>query len=391
MKNSVIFKSGLSWQTIDKIIIGLRFRGEEQNSSSLNRKHPPSILSQADRFIRACHRQPVDTTPIWLMRQAGRYMAEYRALRERYSILELIKTPDLATEVTLQPINAFDLDAAIIFADILPILEGLGLNLEFIKGDGPVIHNPIRTADDIAALTVRPAEETLGFTLQAIRQTKQALNGKVPLIGFSGAPFTLASYAIEGGSSRNYLNAKGLMYDQPDQWHILMSKLTEAIGDYLRAQAEAGAQALQLFDSWIGSLSPADYRTYVLPYSKRAIEIARTANADIPVIHFGTGTAGMLPLIKEAGGDVIGVDWRINIDTAWQMLGDEVAVQGNLDPVILATAPIPEIERQTARILQQINKQPGHIFNLGHGILKTTPIEKVAALIDFVHTYQNSN
>ena len=359
-----------------------------ENFSSLNRK-PSYILSQADRFLRACRRQPVDTTPIWLMRQAGRYMAEYRALRERYSILELIKTPDLATEVTLQPINAFDLDAAIIFADILPILEGLGLHLEFIKGDGPVIHNPLRTADDIAALTVRPAEETLGFTLQAVRQTRQALNGKVPLIGFSGAPFTLASYAIEGGSSRNYLKAKGLMYDQPELWHTLMSKLTEVIGDYLRAQAEAGAQVLQMFDSWIGSLSPADYRTYVLPYSKRAIEIARThaAKADIPIIHFGTGTAGMLPLIKEAGGDVIGVDWRIDINTAWQMLGDEVAVQGNLDPVILATAPLPEIERQTVRILQQINKQPGHIFNLGHGILKTTPIEKVAALIDFVHTY----
>jgi len=345
-------------------------------------------MTQADRFLKACRREPVDATPIWLMRQAGRYMAQYRALRERYSILELIKTPDLATEVTMQPINAFNLDAAIIFADILTLLESLGLHLEFIKGDGPVIHNPLRTAADVAALTLRPPEEAMDFTLEAIKQVRRELDGKVPLIGFSGATFTLASYAIEGGGSRNYIIAKSLMYGQPKVWHQLMEKLAEAIGFYLRAQAEAGAQALQLFDSWVGALSPADYREFVLPYSKRAIELAR-GDSDIPMIHFGTGTAGTLPLLKEAGGDIIGVDWRIDLAQAWQQLGDDVAVQGNLDPVLLF-APIPEIKKQTARILDSVKGKPGHIFNLGHGILQHTPVEHVAAVVDFVHEYSQN-
>jgi len=345
-------------------------------------------MSQADRFLRACRREPVDATPIWLMRQAGRYMSEYRALRERYSILELIKTPDLATEVTLQPIKAFNLDAAIIFADILTLLESIGLELEFVKGDGPVIHNPIRTRVDVEALTVRPSEETLGFTLQAIRQVKNELAGKVPLIGFSGAPFTLASYAIEGGGSRNYVMAKSLMYEQPQVWHNLMEKLAVAVGDYLRAQAAAGAQVLQLFDSWIGALSPADYQEYVLPHSGRAIEIA-TSERDVPLIHFGTGTAGLLPLLKAAGGDVIGVDWRIDLTAAWNQLGDNVAVQGNLDPVILF-APVSEIKKQAARILDSVTGKPGHIFNLGHGILQHTPVEHVAVLVDFVHEYTHT-
>ncbi len=342
-------------------------------------------MSQANRFLNACLRKPVDATPIWLMRQAGRYMAEYRALRQKYTILELIKTPDLATEVTMQPLNAFSLDAAIIFADILPVLEGMGLNLEFIKGKGPVIHNPLRTPADIEALSVLPPEETLGFTLQAIKQVKNELAGKIPLIGFSGAPFTLASYAIEGGSSRNYTHAKGLMYQQPKLWHTLMEKLTTVIGQYLYAQAVAGAQVLQLFDSWVGALSPADYREYVLPHSKRAIELAK-GELDTPLIHFGTGTSGMLPLLKEAGGDVIGIDWRMELTAGWAQLGDDVAVQGNLDPVILF-APIPEIKKQTARILDSVKNRPGHIFNLGHGILQHTPVEHVAALVDFVHDY----
>jgi uroporphyrinogen decarboxylase len=341
-------------------------------------------MSQADRFLRACRRQPVDTTPVWLMRQAGRYMAEYRALREQYSILDLVKTPDLATQVTLQPIRAFNLDAAIIFADILPLLESMGLQLEFSKGDGPVIHNPLRTAAEVQALTTLPAEEALNFTLQAIRQVKTELAGKLPLIGFSGAPFTLASYAIEGGASRNYLLVKSLMYEQPKTWHILMEKLAVAVGNYLRAQAEAGADALQLFDSWVGALSPADYREYVLPYSREAIEIARQANA--PLIHFSTGTSGMLPLLKEAGGDVIGVDWRIDLAEASRQLGVEVAIQGNLDPVVLF-APIPEIKRQAARLLDSLKDRPGYIFNLGHGILQHTPVEHVAALVDFIHQY----
>jgi uroporphyrinogen decarboxylase len=345
-------------------------------------------MPQADRFLRACRREAVDVTPIWLMRQAGRYMAEYRALRQRYSILELIRTPELATEVTLQPLRAFNLDAAIIFADILPPLIGMGLSLEFVKGDGPVIHNPLRAPADIEALRVRPAQETLAFTLAAIRLVRRELEGSVPLIGFSGAPFTLASYAIEGGSSRDYSRAKSLMYGQPQAWHSLMGKLAQVVGDYLQAQIAAGAQAVQLFDSWVGALSPADYREYVLPYSRRAIEIAKTSD-DVPLIHFSTGTAGMLPLIKAAGGDVIGLDWRVNLAEAWLQLGDDVAVQGNLDPVVLQSAPLPEIKRQTAHILDSVKGQPGYIFNLGHGILQHTPVENVAALVDFVHDYSS--
>lgn len=346
-------------------------------------------MSQANRFLRACRREPVDATPVWLMRQAGRYMAEYRALRERYSILEIIKTPDLATEVTLQPIRAFDLDAAIIFADILPVLEGMGLELEFVKGDGPVIHNPVRSEADVDQLNTLPPEETLYFTLQAIKQVKRELAGSVPLIGFSGAPFTLASYAIEGGSSRSYVRAKCLMYEQPEVWHSLMTKLATVVGNYLRAQVEAGADAIQLFDSWAGALSPIDYRERVLPYSKLAVEIAQS-QANVPLIHFGTGTAGILPLLKQAGGDVIGVDWRIELGQAGRILGDGVAIQGNLDPVVLF-APVDEIKRQTAKILDSVKGRRGYVFNLGHGVLQKTPVEHVAALVDFVHEYSSQS
>jgi uroporphyrinogen decarboxylase len=340
------------------------------------------------RFLRACAGQAVDTTPIWLMRQAGRYMAEYRALREKYGILEIIKAPELACEVTMQPIKAFELDAAIIFADILPPLEGMGLQLTFGKGEGPIIHNPIRTGADVDALRILPPQESLWFTLEAIKLARQELDGRnVPLIGFSGAPFTLASYAIEGGGSRNYLHAKGLMMSEPTTWHRLMEKLSEVVGQYLLAQAQAGAQALQLFDSWVGALSPADYREYVLPYSRRAIEIARQGN--VPIIHFSTNTSSMLDLIQEAGGDVIGVDWHIDLAKAWQQLGHTVAIQGNLDPVALF-APWPELQKRAQLILDQAANRPGHIFNLGHGILPGTPIDNVRRLIDFVHTYSAS-
>ncbi|RME44869.1 MAG: uroporphyrinogen decarboxylase [Caldilineae bacterium] len=336
------------------------------------------------RFLNACRREPVDAVPIWLMRQAGRYMAEYRALRQKYTILEIIKTPELAVEVTLQPVNAFDLDAAIIFADILPPLEGMGLQLTFEKGEGPVIHNPLRTPADIAALRLPDPRESLAFTLQAIRLARRELDGRIPLIGFSGAPFTLASYAIEGGSSRNYTRAKSLMYNQPDAWHVLMDKLATLVGEYLYAQAEAGAQVLQYFDSWVGALAPADYREYVLPHAQKAI--ARARQSGVPVIHFGTGTSGMLPLIKEAGGDVIGVDWRIDIADARRILGETVAIQGNLDPLTLF-APLPVLKQRAAAILDSMDGHPGFIFNLGHGILPNTPVEHVAALVDFVHQY----
>ena len=335
-----------------------------------------------DRLLRTCRRQPVDRTPIWLMRQAGRYMAEYRRLREKHTILEIIKTPELAVEVTLQPINAFDLDAAIIFADILPPLEAMGLSLDFIRGEGPVIHNPLRIAADVAALSVPDPRERLGFTLEAIRLVRRELASRVPLIGFSGAPFTLASYAIEGGATRNFVLTKSLMYNQPEMWHELMDKLAAMVGDYLKAQAEAGAQVLQLFDSWAGALGPADYCRYVLPYSRRVIQTVTTSG--VPVIHFGTGTSGMLEAIKKAGADVIGVDWRVDLADAWCRLGDDVAIQGNLDPVALF-APLHMLEKHVASILAQANGRPGHIFNLGHGILPQTPVEHVAALVDMVH------
>ncbi|GER90942.1 uroporphyrinogen decarboxylase [Dictyobacter vulcani] len=337
------------------------------------------------RFLRACRQLHVDATPVWLMRQAGRYMEEYRALRAKHPILEIIKTPELAADVTMQPIRAFNLDAAIIFADILPPLEGMGISLEFLKGEGPVIHNPVRSKADVEALRVPDPQESLSFTLEAIKLARKELDPRgIPLIGFSGAPFTLASYAIEGGSSKNYLHAKGLMMSDAPTWHLLMEKLSEVVGHYLLAQAQAGAHALQLFDSWVGALSPADYREYILPHSKHAIDIARQGN--IPIIHFGTNTSGMLDLIQEAGGDVIGVDWHVDLDRAWDSLKQAAAVQGNLDPVTLF-APWPEIEKRTREILDRVKGRPGHIFNLGHGILPGTPVENVRRLIDFVHEY----
>jgi len=341
-------------------------------------------LSNA-RLLKACRREAVDATPIWLMRQAGRYMQEYRDLRQKYGILEIIKTPELACEVTLQPIRAFDLDAAIIFADILPPLEGMGLSLEFVKGEGPLIHNPVRAPADVDALTVRPPEETLSFTLEAIKLARSQLDPLgIPLIGFSGAPFTLAAYAIEGGSSRSYALAKSLMMGQPDVWHRLMEKLSQVVGHYLLAQAEAGAHVLQLFDSWIGAVSPADYREHIMPYSQKAIQIAKQAG--VPLIHFGTNTNGMLELMREAGGDVIGVDWGIDLGAAWNRLGDGVAIQGNLDPIALL-APWNALKQRAQYVLDQAGGRPGHIFNLGHGILPNTPIDNVKRLAEFVHEH----
>jgi len=334
-----------------------------------------------DRFLKACRREPVDCTPVWFMRQAGRYMAEYRALRAKHSMLELCKTPELAAQVTMQPIDRFPLDAAIIFADILLPLEPMGLNLEFAEGEGPVIHNPVRNQADVERLKVIDGDE-LEYVAEAIRQARRALNGRVPLIGFAGAPFTLASYAIEGGSSRNYLLTKQMMYSEPKIWHQLMDKFARVITGYLRRQIKAGAQVIQLFDSWVGCLSMGDYVEYVMPHVQLIFEGLKREG--VPMIHFGTGTSAMLRQMREAGGDVIGVDWRIPLDEAWAMVGHDVAVQGNLDPLALY-APLPEIERRVADILRRAGGRPGHIFNLGHGILPTTPIEHVAATIDMVH------
>ncbi|MEO8083399.1 MAG: uroporphyrinogen decarboxylase [Ardenticatenales bacterium] len=339
-----------------------------------------------DRFLRACRREAVDATPIWLMRQAGRYMPEYRALRERYGILDIIRAPELALEVTLQPIRAFDVDAAIIFADILTLLPGMGLELSFARGEGPIIHNPPRTAEDIARLGDAPIEESVGFTLEAIRLARRELDGRVPLIGFSGAPFTLACYALEGGSSRHYAIAKGLMFREPAAWDDLMGRLAERVGRYLLAQAAAGAQALQLFDSWVGALAPADYRAHVLPYTKRAIEIARPAG--VPILHFGTGTAGLLADIASSGADVVSVDTGVDLDRAWAVIGDR-AIQGNLDPIALLGG-WDVVRPRADDVLARAAGRPGHIFNLGHGVLPQTEPDVVRRLVDHVHAASKS-
>ena len=333
-----------------------------------------------NRFLKACRREPVDCTPIWFMRQAGRYMSVFRKIREKHSLLTVCKTPELATEVTLQPVLRFDLDAAIIFADILLPLEPMGLKLDFIKGEGPTIFNPLRDKKEVEALKPIDPELDLGFVMEAIRMVRPQL--KIPLIGFSGAPFTLASYMIEGGHSRNYIKTKLMMYGAPDAWNLLMTKLTTVLQDYLCAQAAAGADALQVFDSWIGALSAADYRHYVLPYMKTLFSGLKKCG--VPVIHFGTGTATLLKMQREAGGDIIGLDWRIPLNEGWNLVGHDVAIQGNLDPVILF-APPAEIEKQVDEILMLAENRPGHIFNLGHGILPETPEENVEAVIERVH------
>lgn len=335
-----------------------------------------------DRFLRACRREPVDATPIWFMRQAGRYMPEYRALRAKYTLLELCKNPELATEVTLQPVRAHGVDAAILFADILLPLEPMGAPFEFAKGEGPVIHHPVRDRAAVDALRVIDPEEGLGYVLDAIRMIRKELDGKTPLIGFAGAPFTLASYLIEGGKSSNYALTKRMMYGEPDTWHALMGKFSEVVRRYLHAQVKAGANAVQLFDSWVGSLSPADYEEFILPHVAHILkDVEKTG---VPVIHFGTDTATLLELQQRAGGTVIGVDWRTPIDQAILRLGDGVAVQGNLDPLLLG-APRELLTRRVDDILARARGASGHVFNLGHGILPDTDPAAVKFVVDLVH------
>jgi uroporphyrinogen decarboxylase len=315
------------------------------------------------------------------MRQAGRYMSEYRAIRQRYTLLEICATPDLATEVTLQPIRRIDVDAAILFSDLLLPLAPMGIPFDFIKGEGPQIERPISSAEDIDRLRLFEPREDLGHVLTAIRQIQSELGGRVPLIGFAGAPFTLASYAIEGGHSSNFAKTKALMYGHPDAWHRLCEKFATVVADYLVAQIEAGVDVVQVFDSWVGTLNAADYREFALPHTRRIFEAVGTR---VPTIHFGTGTATILEELQEAGGDVIGVDWRIPIDIAWQRLG-ESAVQGNLDPTLLL-GPTTRMFHQVDDILARVNGRPGHIFNLGHGILPSTPVEHVQMLAQYVHS-----
>ena len=335
------------------------------------------------RFLRACRRESVDRTPVWFMRQAGRYMAEYRALRQNYTLLQLCRTPDLATEVTLQPIRRIDVDAAILFSDLLLPLEPMGIPFDFIKGEGPSIEKPIRTAADIDAVKVGDPRESLAFTFAAIRQIKGELGDRTPLIGFAGAPFTLASYAIEGGHSNNFALTKALMYGDPAAWHQLADKLATVVADYLVAQIDAGVDAIQVFDSWVGALNEADYREFAMPHTEK---IFATVGRRVPTIHFGVSSGSILHAMREAGGDVVGADWRIPLDDAWDRIGHDRGIQGNLDPTLLL-GPRDRLLAGAMDVLKRANGRPGHIFNLGHGILPMTPVENVQAVARYVHEH----
>lgn len=335
-------------------------------------------------FLKACRREPVERTPVWLMRQAGRYMPEYREVRSKVSFLELCKNPALCSEVMCTAVDFLGVDAAIIFSDLLPILEPMGFDLEFSKGDGPKIHNPVRESSDVDRVIDLNSVDALWFVVETVQKTRADLPGHLPVIGFAGAPFTLASYAIEGGGSRNYLHTRTLMQRDEGAWRELMQRLARSAAIYLNAQIAAGAQAVQIFDSWVGCLSPTDYRRYVLPYTKELIDALDPRAA---VIHFGAGNPELLPHIAEAGGDVIGVDWRIDLATAWDRLGSSVAVQGNLDPMTLL-ADRDTVQKRAEQLLQSVQGRAGHIFNLGHGIVPQTPPENARALIEAVHAWK---
>jgi uroporphyrinogen decarboxylase len=337
-----------------------------------------------DLFLRAARRQPTERTPIWMMRQAGRYIPEYRAIREKHGFLEMCRTPELAVEVTLQPVDLIGVDAAILFSDILVPFPGMGLDLEFAKGEGPIIHNPVRTVADVKKLGVADPVEDTGFVMEAVRILRRELEDEVPLIGFAGAPFTLASYMIEGHGTRDYIHTKRLMWSEPEAWDRLMNVISDTVIAYLSAQIDAGAQAVQVFDSWVGYVAPGDYERYVLPYSTRVI--AELSKKGVPVIHFANQATSMLDLVMRAGGDVIGLDWRIDIGRAAEQVGPGFAIQGNIDPVALF-APDDALERIVVGILEEVGTRPGHIFNLGHGIHKTTDPEKARTLVRLVHEH----
>ena len=335
-----------------------------------------------DRFLRACRLEPSDATPVWFMRQAGRYMSDYRALRERYSLLEICRHPDLAVAVTLQPVDVIEVDAAILFSDLLLPFTPLGLEFDFVKGEGPSVANPIRSAADVDRLRTFEPREALGHVLETIRILRQELTGRVPLIGFGGAPFTLAAYAIEGGPSTSYARTKTFMYAHPRAWHRLCERLALMIADYMQAQIEAGAQAIQIFDSWAGSLSRSDYCEFAGPHTQTIFD--RLADSGVPLIHFGVGTAAILPDLTAAGGHVIGVDWRLPLDEAWDRIGHDRGVQGNLDPTLLLGPP-DRVFSAAHDILRRADGRPGHVFNLGHGVLPGTPLERVQELARYVH------
>ncbi len=336
-------------------------------------------MSRSDRFLRACRGEPVDTTPIWIMRQAGRYLPEYRAVRQRHSFLEMCHTPELACEVTLQPVEILGVDAAILFSDIMIPLEGMGCSIEFAPG--PVFAEPVRTAADVERLRVCEPEQDVPFVLEAVRLIRRELGGRVPLIGFSGAPFTLAAYMVEGGGSRNFENLKRMMYAAPDVYRALMDKVTDTVIRYLNAQIRAGAQAVQVFDTWGGILSPRDYAEFVLPYSSRVLQ---GIDRGVPVIHFVKGCGLLLDLIRRAGGDVLGIDWHIELADAVARVGGAFSVQGNLDPTVLL-GPRELVVSRAREIVEQGRAARGHVFNLGHGILPSVPVDNVKALVEAVH------
>ncbi len=342
------------------------------------------VAPMTSRFLDACRRRPTDVRPVWFMRQAGRYMKQYRDIRAKNGILDICKRPDLAAQVTLQPIEILDVDAAIIFADLLLPVEPMGLKLRYVAGEGPQIDNPIETSTDIDSLSISNTDD-LGYVGESIKLVTQALAGRVPVIGFVGAPFTLASYMIEGGPSRTFLRTKQMMYRNETMWRRLMGKLVDVLGPFALLQVAAGARAIQVFDSWVGALSPDDYVRFVAPYSRALIERIRTAS--VPVIHFGTGVSGFFRELHAAGGDVMGVDWRTNIDQAWMDISYRSAVQGNLDPAALF-APLPELRAKVQELLKRTGSRPGHIFNLGHGILPETPVEAVKSVVQLVREFK---
>jgi uroporphyrinogen decarboxylase len=337
-----------------------------------------------DRFLRGCRRQPVDATPVWFMRQAGRYMSDYRALRQRYSLLEICRQPELAVTVSLQPVDVIDVDAAILFSDLLLPFTPMGLDFDFVKGEGPSIDNPIRRTADVDRLRWFEPRQALGHVLETVRLLRKELDGRVPLIGFGGAPFTLASYAIEGGPSTSYARTKTFMYSEPEAWHRLCDRFASMMAEYLKAQIEAGVQAIQVFDSWAGALGRADYREFALPHTKRIF--SELAGSGVPLIHFGVGTTAILADIAEAGGDVIGIDWRQPLDEAWAVIGETRGIQGNLDPTLLL-GPRERMFAAADDVLARAGGRAGHIFNLGHGVLPTTPLENVQELAKHVHAY----
>ena len=334
-------------------------------------------------FVRACRALPVEATPVWFMRQAGRYMPEYRAVRKHHSILEICKSPELAAEVTITAAEKLGVDAAIIFADLLLPLEVMGLPFHFASGEGPVVETPLRSAEQIANLNDNRAGD-LGYVAESVRRVAAHFGEKMPVIGFCGAPFTLASYMIEGAGSRNYLNTKRMMHGMTAAWNQLMHKLVKVLSEYAVAQVHAGADALQVFDSWVGCLSPADYRDFVLPHTKELV--GKLKQSGVPVIYFGTDTAALLTSMQETGADVISLDWRVNLDEAWNTLGHGCAVQGNLDPAALF-ADMKMVRRRSLEVLRRAGGRAGHIFNLGHGILPETPVETVRAVVELVHEH----